>query len=165
MSFLNTVKTGIAGTAYWLLGDDNANLYVRLFGTPGLEAEEALNLSDKTITVAANEEWVIKWIWVEFTTGAGANRQIEIQILDGAADIIARLVAGIAQGAGVTRYYLFAPNVADLAAFRDTDKLTTIMPEWVLPTGYAIRIWDNKAILPAADDMIIQCQVWKRTVS
>lgn len=164
MSGLNTVKDG-TGSTYWLLGDANANLYVRPYGEPELQADEALNDSDKSLTVPAGEEWVVKWIWAEFTTGAGANRQMEVQIQDDAADVIARIVAGIAQGAAITRYYLFAPNVTDLAAFRDTDKLTTIMPEWVLPAGYVIRIWDNAAVLPAADDLIVQCMVWKRTVS
>jgi len=165
MSFLNTVKDG-TGTAYWLLGDANGALYVRPFGYPELQAEETTTDSDKTITVPAGEEWVVKWIWVELTSAAAAgNRQMEIQILDDAADIIARLTAGIVQAASLTRYYLFAPNVTELTAFRDTDKLSTLMPEWVLPAGYAVRIWDNKAIAAAADTMIVQMQTWVREIS
>lgn len=165
MSFLNTSKDG-TGTAYWLLGDANGVLYVRPFGYPELQSDETANDSDKTITVPAGEEWVVEWIWVELATDATAgNRQIEIQIQDDAADVIAEVAAGATQAASLTRYYLFAPNVTELTAFRDTDKLSTIMPKWVLPAGYIIRVWDNAAVAAAGDDMVIQAQVTVREIS
>jgi hypothetical protein len=156
----------------WIIGDDFERWQsdgvnrgkITLDLTPSLQADEDLNDSDKTLTVPADTEWIVKWIWVEFTSGAGANRQMEIQIQDDAADVIAEIKAGVAQGAAITRYYLFGPHCADLAAFRDTDYLMTPMPEWILPAGYHVRIWDNAAVLPAADDMIIQMMVLSRTV-
>jgi len=165
MSGTNTIAAG-GGTMKWLLADVPGNLYIRPFGYPDLQVDEGLNDSDKTITVPAGEEWVVKWIWVELVSDANAgNRNIEIQIQDDAADVIARIAAGIVQAASVTRYYLFAPNVTELTTFRDTDKLSIIMPEWILPAGYVIRIWDNKAIAAGTDDMIVQCMTWVREIS
>jgi hypothetical protein len=165
MSFLNTSKDG-TGTAYWLLGDANGALYVRQIGYPELQSDETTNDSDKTITVPAGEEWTIEWIWVELTTTAVAgNRQLEIRILDDAADVIGGVTASIVQAASNTYYYLFAPNVTELTALRDSNKLTTIMPKWVLPAGYAVQILDNNAVDAAADDMITQVQVWVREIS
>lgn len=165
MAYGNTAKDG-TGDFWHQLQDANGVLYMRPFGYPELQVDEAANDSDKTITVPAGEEWVVKWIWVELVSdGNAGNRNMEIQIQDDAADVIARIATGIVQAANLTRYYLFAPNVTELAAFRDTDKLSTIMPEWVLPTGYIIRVWDNKAISAAGDDMVVQAQVWVREIS
>ena len=165
MAFQNTAKDG-TGTPYWLLSDANGMLYVRPFGYPELQVEETTPDGDKTITVPAGEEWVIEWLYVEYTSDANpGNRQLEVEVQDDAADIIARLVTGVVQAAGIVRYYLFAPDVTELAAFRDTDKLSTIMPKWVLPAGYAIRVYDNAAISAAGDTANIQMQVWVREIS
>jgi len=165
MSFLNTAKDG-TGTAYWLLGDANGVLYTRPFGYPELQAEETANDSDKSFTVPAGEEWVVEWLWVEYTSDANAgNRQLEVEIQDDAADVIAKVVVSVTQAASLTYYYLLAPDVTELAALRDTDKLTTIMPKWVLPAGYVVRVWDNNAVSAAGDDMILQMQVWVREIS
>jgi hypothetical protein len=159
MSGLNTAKDG-SGETYWLLGDDNAVLFIRSAWEPDLQADEAANDSSKTFTVPADTRWRVKWIWIEYTsTAVAGNRQLEIQIQDDGADVIAELVAGAAQAASLTRYYLFAPNVTELTAFRDTDHLSTIMPEWILPTGYVVQVWDNAAVDAAADDMIVQMMV------
>jgi len=140
-------------------------LKVTLCWTPGLQSDENLNDSDKSFTVPASTEWRVKWIWVEYTSDASAgNRQLAIEIQDGAADVIAQIRAGIVQAASLTRYYLFAPHVTELAAFRDTDYLSTIMPEWILPASYVIRVWDNAAIAAATDDVIIQMLVEARSV-
>ena len=147
-------------------GDGENRALVSLDWVPDLQDDEAANDSDKSITVPAGYEWRIKWIWVELaSTAVVGNRNMEIQIQDAAADVIARVVAGIVQAASLTRHYLFAPYVTELAAFRDTNYLSTIMPEWVLPAGYVVRVWDNKAIDAAADDMVVQMMVEQRTVA
>lgn len=157
----------------WISGDnferwasDGVNRgKVSLDWTPDLQADEAANDSDKTFTVPADTEWIVKWVWVEYTSDANAgNRQLEIQIQDDAADVIAQVRTGIVQAASLTRYYMLAPQVTELAAFRDTTYLSTIMPEWILPAGYVVRVWDNKAISAAGDDVVIQLMVLSRTV-
>ena len=145
--------------------DDLARMFVSLGWTPSLQADEAADDSDKTFTVPANTEWRVKWIWVEYiSSGDAGNRQLALEIQDAGTDVIAQMRAGIVQAASLTRYYLFAPHVTELTAFRDTDYLSTIMPEWILPAGYIVRVWDNNAVAAAADDVVIQLMVEARTV-
>lgn len=132
---------------------------------PSLEVDEAADDSDKSFTVPANTRWRIQSIWVELTTTADAgDRQMGIDVLDDSSDVILQIRAGIVQAASVTRYYLFAPHVTELTAFRDTDQLTTIFPELELPAGYIVRVWDTDAIQAAADDMVVQMLLKARTV-
>ncbi len=132
-----------------------------------LLADENLNDSDKTFVVPAATEYQILWIWVEFTTTAtGGNRQLVIEVQDGAADVIARLaIPSIVQADTITRNYLFAPGEPDLLAFRDTDFLTVPIPVTsFLQATDVLRIYDNNAVDAAADDLIIQMQIASRTV-
>jgi len=164
MAYGNTARDG-TGDFWHLLQDNLGRLKVNVDWTPILYSDEALNDSDKSFTVPAGYETRFKWVWVEFTSDINAgNRQLEIQIQDGAADVIGIVRAGIVQAASLTRYYLFAQQVTELVAFRDTDLLSTIMPEWILPAGYIVRIWDNKAISAAGDDMIVQIGVEARAI-
>lgn len=147
-------------------GDGENRGKVTLDWTPVLEDDEGLNDSDKTLTVPADTEWWIQSIWVEFiSTAAGGNRQIEVQILDGAADVIGEIKVSTVQGASITRYYMLSKHLADLAAFRDTDWLMTPIPDLILPAGFGIRIWDNAAIDAAADDMVCQVMTMQRAVA
>lgn len=164
MSFGNTDKEG-GGTAYWLLVDSEGRLIVAPSFVPGLSAEEAANDSDKSFTIPASTEWIIKSIWVELiTTAVGGDRQMEVQVQDDGADVIMSMRAGIVQAASLTYTYLFAPNVADLTALRDVDYLSTLIPELWLPAGYVVRVFDNNAVDAAADDMVVQIRYASRTV-
>ena len=129
-----------------------------------LVSDETLNDSDKTLTVPATYEYQILWIWIELaTTATVGDRQIEIRLLDDAADTIGQFRAGVVQAASLTRYYMFAASLADLLGFRDTDYLMSpIPPTLFVSAGQAIRIWDNNAVDAAADDMIIQMQVARK---
>lgn len=125
-----------------------------------LTAEETADDSDKVIPVPDGKIWKLQSVWVELTASADAgNRQLELQIRDGADDVVARFVAGAVQAESTTRHYLFAPGVADMTAFRDTDLISNPIPELFLPDGWDIRIFDNNAIAAAADDMVVQLTV------
>ncbi len=128
--------------------------------------DETANDSDKTFTVPADTEYQILWIWVEFTTGAGADRQLEVEIQDTGTDVIATwAIPSVVQGAAITRNYLFAPGVVDLAGFRDTDFISTPIPVAAfLQEGDILRIFDNNVVDVAADDMIVQIQIASRAV-
>lgn len=146
--------------------DADARVLTNSGWTPSLQADEGANDSDKKFTVPANTEWEIQSIWVELTTTADAgDRQMEIQIQDGSDDVILQVRAGLVQAASNTYYYVFAAGVTELTAVRDSDYVSTIFPSGlVLPAGYDIRVWDNKAIQAAADDMVVQMMVKARTV-
>jgi len=160
----NTVKDG-SGTNYFVLVDDEGRLVTGPAWTLALNAEETANDSDKSFTVPANTEWLIHSIWVELiSTATAGNRQMEIEIQDGSADVIFELRAGAVQAASLTRYYLFTPQVADLTAFRDTDFLMTPIPELWLPAAYVLRVYDKTAVDAAADDMVVQIRYSARDV-
>lgn len=165
MAHGNTVRDG-SGSTFWQLIDALGRLRVYDDWTPSLQSDEALNDSDKTFTVPPLTQWKIKWIWVEYISdGNAGNRELVVEIQDDAADVIARIKVSIVQIASITRYYMLAPNVTELTAFRGTvaaDYLSTIMPEWVLPAGYIVRIWDSAAIAAATDDMVCQVMVESR---
>ena len=112
-----------------------------------------------TITVTADQLWHVRWVWIKYTSDANAgDRQIVIELQDATNDVIAQFRAGIVQAASLARYYLFAPSMADLDEFRDTDYLMTpLQPTVLLPAGYQVRVWDNNGVA-AGDDMVIQMQ-------
>jgi hypothetical protein len=126
---------------------------------------EILNDNDKSFTVPAGQEWQILWIWVEYTAGAGADRQLVINVQDSETDIIADLArAGVVIAATEVRNFLFAPGVADLTGYRDTDYLTTPIPVTsILKAGDVLRVHDINNVL-AADDMVVQIQYAFRVV-
>ena len=131
---------------------------------PNLLADEVINDSDKTLTVPANTEWEILSIWVELiSTAVVGNRQITVQMLDGAGDIIGSFNAGAVQAAGITRNYMFAPGLELMVAFVGI-YLSFPLPPMFLPAGFAVRIYDSAAIDPAADDMVVQMIYASRTV-
>ena len=52
-----------------------------LVGIPTLKADEAINDSDKSFTVAANEHWWILSIWAELiSTATVGDRRVEVQM-------------------------------------------------------------------------------------
>jgi hypothetical protein len=165
MSSINTVRDG-TGDPWHMLGDALGRVRIYDDWTPSLQSDEAANDSDKTFTVPADTQWRVKWIWVEYTSdGNAGNRELIVEIQDNAADVIARIKVGIVQAASLTRYYMLSPNVVELTAFRGTaaaDYLSTIMPEWVLPEAYVVRVWDSVAVSAAGDDVIIQMGIESR---
>jgi len=123
--------------------------------------------SDKSFVVRDNNEWQVLWIWVELTTTAAVgNRQLVVEVLDGGVTLIGQWArAGAVQAASLTRYYLFAPTGLDLEAFRDTNYLSCAMPAALfLKAGDWLRVYDRAAIAPAADDMLVYCQMAQRSI-
>ena len=164
MAYGNTVGDG-SGTYLHLLVDADGRLIMDAGWAASLESDEDADNSAKTFTVPANTEWEIQSVWVELTATADAgDRQMAIDILDDSADVIAQIRAGIVQVAEAVRYYLFSPDVVELEAFRDTDYLSTLIPRWCLPAGYAIKVWDKDEIQAAADDMVVQMMIKSRSV-
>ena len=130
-------------------------------------SDELANDSDKSFIIPDHTEWQILWIWVELaTTATVGNRQLEVRIQDSTGDLIGILaVASVVQAASLTRNYLFAPGVADLLGFRDTDYLTTPIPVTTfLDMTQVLRVFDNNAVDAAADDMQVHIQFAARSV-
>lgn len=140
-----------------LEGDGQGRLKATDEWVATLKIDEAADDSDKKFLVATGEEWIVKSIWIELTTTADAgDRLLVVEIQDTADDVVDQVRVGIVQAASITRYYHLAPGAPNLTAFIDTDYLSTPIPEWHLPAGYDIRVYDVKAIQAGADDMIVQ---------
>jgi len=131
--------------------------------TVTLVSDETAADNDKTITVPAGTEYQVLWIWVECTSTASVgDRQLEIDFRDATDDVIGQVRPGVVQAASLTRYYMFAPALADLTDFRDTDYLMTPLPPTTfLSAGQDIRIFDNNNVNPG-DTLVIQMQVAAR---
>jgi len=123
--------------------------------------------SDKSFTVPANREYQILYIRVNLTTTATAtDRQLEVRVEHAAGTLVATLArAGAVQAPSLAREYIFGAGLADLTGFRDTDFLTTPLPNGtVLYAGDVLRILDNNAVDAAADDMLVHIQIASRAV-
>lgn len=114
---------------------------------PILESNVTTNSSSKVFTVPARKIWRIKSIYIAMTSNASVgNRQMAVDIRDGAGTVVARFEAGAVQAASLTRTYIFAPTVVNLTAFIDTAYLSTPMPEITLPQNFTIRCYDKTAV-------------------
>jgi len=154
-----TVDQGAGGTDPWLIYDN---------WRAATTSDTALNDSDKSWTTPADTERHIFSIWVELTTTATVgDRQLVVEVQVAGPDVTAQWArAGVVQAASLTRYYEFAPGLADLLAFRDTDYLSTPIPVTaILKPADVLRVYDANAIDAAADDMICHIQYADRDIS
>jgi hypothetical protein len=123
-----------------------------------LYPEETITGSNKLITVPAGQEWQILSMWVEYTsTGTAGNRQLSIQVLDNASDIIGVWQPSIVQATNLTYNYYFGIAMPDLLGLRDSVYMITPLPAGlILSAGQQIRVWDNKSINSGGDRVVLQ---------
>jgi len=127
------------------------------------QVDTALNDSDKTFTVPAGKTWKLSSLSASLiTTGTAGNRQMRIEIGDGA-NVIWFKNFGQVQTASLTRTYFAAPDLVDDAAFNAGGQIRLWLLGYTLPAGYTIRIYDSAAIAATADDLSIWLIVDART--
>jgi|WetSurSiteA1Bulk_404760.scaffolds.fasta_scaffold00043_27 hypothetical protein len=166
---LTDLSSGSATDGYVLTADGlgNAEWLPPDSWRVSLVEDTNLNDSDKLFTVPPDIEWQILWTWVEYTsTATSGSRQLELQIQDSGSVVIAQLQAGIQQDINSAYKYLFGIALPDLTAVRDGGYLTTPLPGGTfLSPGQKVRIWDNKTIDAAGDDMIVKIQYAYRSIA
>jgi hypothetical protein len=129
-----------------------------------LQADAALNDSDKTFTVTTGEQWWIKSIYASLvSTAVVGNRQLDVLITDASDNPVCKAVAGAVQAASLTREYVFAPGNPQETGFTNGLMYRAIPDRLVLPAGYKIRIYDSAAIDPTHDDLTVRLLVEDRT--
>lgn len=112
-----------------------------------LVKDEVLNDSDKTFTVPAGKVWSLLSIWVQMAaSGTAGNREIIVDIRDGADAVIASLNTGVDHAENLARFYLFAEGLPRDTAFFSTDNLYHPMPKIILPATFDIRVRDSAAV-------------------
>ncbi len=119
--------------------------------------------SDKAIAVPAGKSWTLKSVRVKLTsTVTGGNRQIAVEIRDGAGVVLWRTLAGAVQAASVTRFYSFAPGLQNDAAFV-VDEIGAAMPaDLEMPETFDVHVLDVNAVDAAADDMEVAISAIER---
>ena len=162
MGYGNTVKDG-SGVFYHQLLDDQGRLIFHDGWDPLLIEDTDANDSDKIFTVPANKIYRLQTARITLvSTSTVGSRQIVVEFGDGS-NVIFAMRAGTTQAASLTRYYNYGVGIQELTSFRDTDHLQCSLPDNLqLPAGYTIRIYDNKAIAAAADDMTIRMMVYQK---
>ncbi len=154
-------------TGRWNQNDGTVvNLAHALVWTPTLISDVLVNDSDKSIAVTAEREWEILSVWAELISDAnGGNRHMALEFQDASNNVLMTIAVGIVQADTLTRKYLWASNLPDLVAFRDTDSLMTPMPaKVVLPAGFFVRVFDRAAIAATTDDLVVRLLVNERIV-
>lgn len=131
---------------------------------PTVQADEALNDSNKTITVPADTMWHILSISVELTTTSTAGtRVLQIRFQDASNDILLFLQPEIDHTASLQRIYEFAPGYQRETSFTDIFVYHPLPSNLWLPAGFVVNIEEKNAVAAAADDMIVQMLVDERT--
>ena len=139
---------------------------------PTLKSDTGPNDSDKNFPVPVGKEWRVRSIHVDFTStsstgvaGSTGDRQIEVQFQATSTGVlVASVRAGVVHATDTVRKYLFAPHVADLTAFRDTDSLSNSIPDLILKPNFKVRVFDNNNIRSTADDLVLRVMVDERDV-
>lgn len=143
-----------------ILNSDVIYALTRNLPNPELISDEALNDSDKTLTVPADQIWEILSIWLEFTsTATVGNREIRTTTRDSANDTVFDTKPGIIQSASKTFQYLFAPSFPRETAVFASDRFHFPYPRIFLPASFNLRLFDAAVVDVAADDLIIQMMV------
>ena len=130
--------------------------------TPTVVVDTAAG-SAKTFTVPAATQWQVLAVLAALTTTANVgNRQLSVRFLDGTGAVLAEVRAGVVQAASLTRIYSCGLGMPDDWAFRDTTLLLVPLPVIVLPAGYQVHVYDNKAIAAATDALNVRLTIVAR---
>lgn len=120
--------------------------------------------SNKSWTVPASTEYQVFSIYVTLVTGAGAARQLVVEILDASGTVVIHeFVPALTQAASLTYRYQFGSS--DMAALRDTNYLGVVMPVLGLAAGEKVRVRDKNAVAAGADDMSVWLKIASRSVA
>ena len=140
--------------------DTGCSFWYGKYGQMKLVTDEALNDSDKVLTVPAGKSWQIQHVYVEYiATAAAGNRQLLLEVRDAEDDVISTIPALNVQIANATEYYLFGVS-GDVTETKAGYHFLPLGP-LVWPTGYDVRVRDSAAVAAAADDMNIQMSVFE----
>jgi hypothetical protein len=80
-------------------------------------------------------------------------------VLDDAAKLAFKSIAGAVQAESLTREYHIAPNQSRETGFINGHILIPIPPELILLPGWSIRVYDSIAVDPTADDLTVSLTI------
>lgn len=124
------------------------------------KADTAADDSDKSLSPASGNAWLVRSVLADLaTSGTAGSRQLVVEVQDGSGNAVVSIPAGITQGASSTVTYLYGPNLPDLTAQRNGLLMTPFPDGLVVPDGFSLRVADDAAVDPAADDLTVRAVV------
>ena len=134
---------------------------------PATVSNATTSSSDKTITIEDNHLYQIMSIYVDYTTNATVGaRQLEVQLRDESNNVLDFILPGLTQAESLNYFYAFNLNHRDLTSLRDSDKVFTTMPFWVVNKRWNLRVFDNNAVDASGvgEDMIVRVTFMDRRI-
>lgn len=124
--------------------------------------DDALNDSDKTITVPDKEVWQLFGVWVQLaTTATGGNRQLVLEISDENDVEVFAVPAGAVIADNATVKVMFGPELPHLTSAIANTLTVPIPLAMLIPQGWKIRVYDSADIDAAADDLKVRVLHYK----
>lgn len=121
-------------------------------------SDEAANDSDKTIlTVDAGRTWTVVMLRVELaTTATVGDRDVVVEVLDSASDVLFRFRSGVVVEASLSRVFNWGAGMPQAAEFSGSTEMYCALPPGGIPlqAGEMLRVYDINAVDAAADDMV-----------
>jgi len=132
-------------------------------GTPTWVRDATANDSDKSFTVPAGKVWVIKSVYHEELCTATVGTRLFWALITNGADVVYRSpgVSLTASQQGAGQYacgfssYLTTIPTRTLSGATNNAQNTAFMPDFVMPAGYVVRVYDSATIDAAADDLTV----------
>ena len=131
--------------------------------SPTVALQSAIGLgSNKLITVAAGEKWMVQWVYLKFVSSATAGtRPPELNFLDASSNVIYKSRMGTDQGNNDTRYWSWIPGVPQANGSNQNMAFCPLPPGAILPAGYQIQVKDANNVDNAADRFDVYAQITK----
>ena len=130
-------------------------------------SDEALNDSDKALTVPANEEWIVTAVRVNLVTSVDVGNRLVACLLDDGAGtpvVLAGTRPTVNHAASTTYNYLFQRGWPTLPTAVVGTTLHAPLPDMLLKEGMRVHVLDEAAIAAEADDMKVYATVLYREV-
>lgn len=120
----------------------------QLLKSPGVGSSKSFVLTGR---------YYLDWVFVAFTADATVgNRQLQVDILDGAGAVLYTAQAGALVAASGTAKATFSPGVP----FTTSGYLFVPLPKKILiPTGGTVKVYDSAAIAAATDTAAVVAAV------
>lgn len=120
----------------------------------------AVNDSDKTIAVPSGKQWKVLYGFLILTTTVTAgNRVVEVRVQDENANILWLTSATNVQIASTTEFYSLQTGGDEPTEHTGGVHIINLPRELILTSEFALRVFDNAAVDPGADDLVVRLVV------
>jgi len=120
------------------------------------KSTRAVVATNTVATVLGGTDQYLNSACCQFTSNATVgNRQIVLQILDSASNVMYQFSAGIVQAASLVRIYCFMSGVAREAAFVNGELNIPIPFDAIVPQNGSVKVFDSANVAAGGDTMVV----------